>query len=86
MNLVVYSVHNLILMLMLPSSLIAIDGYPRELGNGRGKVCIRGKTFPVAGNVCMDMLMVDLGSADDICDVGAQVSIGDTVSCDNRCG
>merc|ERR1719330_249690 len=54
------------------------DGYPRELGNGKGKVCIRGKTFPVAGNVCMDMLMVDLGSTENICDVGAEVSIGDT--------
>ena len=37
------------------------DGYPRELGNGIGKVCIRGHLFPVAGNVCMDMLMVELG-------------------------
>ena len=41
------------------------DGYPRELGNGVGKVSIRGSIFPVAGNVCMDMLMVDLGPADD---------------------
>ena len=41
------------------------DGYPRELGNGVGKVSIRGNTFPVAGNVCMDMLMVDLGPATD---------------------
>ena len=54
------------------------DGYPRELGNGKGQVCIRGETFPIAGNVCMDMLMVDLGCADDICGVGSQVSIGDT--------
>ena len=31
------------------------DGYPRELGNGVGKVHIRGALFPVAGNVCMDV-------------------------------
>ena len=37
------------------------DGYPRELGNGKGLVNIRGHLFKTAGNVCMDMLMVDLG-------------------------
>ena len=36
------------------------DGYPRELGNGNGQVAIRGHLFPVAGNVCMDMMMVDV--------------------------
>jgi alanine racemase len=53
------------------------DGYPRDLGNGRGKVSIRGKTFPVAGKVCMDMMMVDLGSAEDVDSVGAKVCVGD---------
>ena len=52
------------------------DGYPRELGNGVGKVSIRGAVFPVAGNVCMDMLMVELGPAEDT-DVGSQVVVGD---------
>jgi alanine racemase len=36
------------------------DGYPRSLGNGRGKVLIRGNFFPVIGSVCMDMTMVDI--------------------------
>lgn len=53
------------------------DGYPRELGNGVGRVSIREHTFPVAGNVCMDMLMVELGPEDDK-GVGSQVSVGDT--------
>lgn len=53
------------------------DGYPRELGNGVGKVSIRGSIFPVAGNVCMDMLMVDLGPADDTGE-GSRVAVGDT--------
>lgn len=53
------------------------DGYPRDLGNGRGKVSIRGALFPIAGNVCMDMLMVDLGPAEDVEGVGAQVCVGD---------
>lgn len=54
------------------------DGYPRELGNGTGKVNIRGHLFPVAGNVCMDMLMVELGPAGDKEGAGAQVVVGDT--------
>ncbi len=36
------------------------DGYTRILSNS-AKVLIRGKRFPVAGTVCMDQLMVDLG-------------------------
>ena len=43
-----------------------------------GKVSIRGSTFPVAGNVCMDMLMVELGPADDLAGSGSQVAVGDT--------
>lgn len=54
------------------------DGYPRDLGNGLGSVSIRGHLFPVAGNVCMDMLMVELGPAEDENGVGAQVVVGDT--------
>ena len=54
------------------------DGYPRELGNGIGRVSIRGHLFPVAGNVCMDMLMVELGPAGDKEGIGAQVVVGDT--------
>lgn len=52
------------------------DGYPRELGNGVGMVSIRGKSFPVAGNVCMDMIMIDLGPAEDL-GVGSDVVVGD---------
>jgi alanine racemase len=53
------------------------DGYPRELGNGVGKVAIRGALFSVAGNVCMDMLMVELGPAEEKEGVGATVVVGD---------
>ena len=54
------------------------DGYPRDLGNGLGRVSIRGHLFPVAGNVCMDMLMVELGPAEDKHGIGAQIVVGDT--------
>lgn len=35
------------------------DGYPRALSN-RASVLIRGKRFPVVGNVCMDQIMVNI--------------------------
>ena len=45
------------------------DGYPRELGNGRGHVAIRSKLYPVAGTVCMDMMMIMVGPAEEDSDV-----------------
>lgn len=41
------------------------DGYNRLLSS-RAEVEIRGKRYPVAGRVCMDQFMVDLGSETDI--------------------
>lgn len=42
------------------------DGYPRRLGNGIGKVWIKGQLAPVAGTVCMDMIMVDVTGIADV--------------------
>ncbi|GAC1441978.1 MAG: bifunctional UDP-N-acetylmuramoyl-tripeptide:D-alanyl-D-alanine ligase/alanine racemase [Sediminibacterium sp.] len=36
------------------------DGYSRKLGNGNGKVIVQGRQVPVVGNVCMDMIMIDV--------------------------
>lgn len=36
------------------------DGYPRRLGNGTGRVWVRGQLAPVIGTVCMDMFMADV--------------------------
>ena len=36
------------------------DGYPRRLGNGVGRVLLKGAMAPIAGTVCMDMIMVDI--------------------------
>lgn len=36
------------------------DGYPRELGNGKGTVVIQGQKAPIIGKICMDMCMVDV--------------------------
>ncbi len=53
------------------------DGYPRLLSN-RAEVGIRGHRFRVAGTVCMDMLMVDLGPP-DASGPGRSVAVGDEV-------
>ena len=41
------------------------DGYPRLLSN-KGRVLIKGKTYPIAGRVTMDQTMVDLGPETDV--------------------
>lgn len=49
------------------------DGIPRALGNGSGHVVIQGKKAPIIGNVCMDMLMVNISGID--CSEGDEVVI-----------
>ncbi|MBX2826727.1 MAG: alanine racemase [Flavobacteriaceae bacterium] len=49
------------------------DGISRNLGNGVGKVVINGHSVPIIGNVCMDMLMVDITGID--CKEGDEVII-----------
>ncbi len=49
------------------------DGISRKLGNGVGAVLIAGKKAPIIGNVCMDMLMVDITEID--CKEGDEVVI-----------
>ena len=49
------------------------DGIPRGLSN-RGEIGIGGAGWPIAGRVCMDMLLVDLGAPDG---PGGQVAVGD---------
>ncbi|MDX1420207.1 MAG: alanine racemase [Rubricoccaceae bacterium] len=49
------------------------DGLSRALSN-RGAVGVGGRLWPIAGRVCMDMLMLDLGDPDG---PGAAVRLGD---------
>ena len=39
------------------------DGIPRLIGNKVGKVGIGKKLFPIIGNVCMDMMMINIGNS-----------------------
>jgi len=49
------------------------DGIPRAIGNGKSYVWIHNKKAPIIGNVCMDMIMVDVTSID--CNEGDEVTI-----------
>jgi alanine racemase len=49
------------------------DGIGRQYGNKKGFVTIKGQLAPILGNVCMDMIMVDVTDID--CEEGDDVII-----------
>ena len=49
------------------------DGFDRKLGNGVGEVLINGQRAKVIGNVCMDLIMIDVTNI--IANEGDQVEI-----------
>lgn len=49
------------------------DGLSRRLSNGRGTMLVNGKPVKVAGNICMDMTMLDITGID--CSEGDEVII-----------
>jgi alanine racemase len=51
------------------------DGISRSYGKGKGFVFINGKKAPMIGNICMDMLMVDISGID--CEEGGEVVVFD---------
>jgi Alr-MurF fusion protein len=51
------------------------DGFRRSLSNGNGKVFIRDHACSVAGNVCMDMTIIDISGTDAV--VGDEVIVFD---------
>lgn len=51
------------------------DGIGRIYGNGKGYVVINGKKAPLVGNVCMDMIMVNVTGID--CKEGDEVIVFD---------
>jgi len=54
------------------------DGIGRQYGNGNGYVIVNGKKAPIIGNVCMDMIMVDITAID--CKEGDEIIIFGTQS------
>ena len=59
------------------------DGFIRRLGNGAGKIWVRGQLAPVIGAVCMDMTMIDVTDipgakqGDEVTIFGKEISIQD---------
>ena len=49
------------------------DGINRQYGNGRAGVIVNGQYAPIIGNVCMDILMIDITGLD--CEEGDEVII-----------
>lgn len=49
------------------------DGISRQLGHAEGSVFIHGQEAPILGNVCMDMIMVDVTNI--ICEEGDEVIV-----------
>ncbi|PWT74436.1 MAG: bifunctional UDP-N-acetylmuramoyl-tripeptide:D-alanyl-D-alanine ligase/alanine racemase [Bacteroidetes bacterium] len=58
------------------------DGYPRSLGNGIGKMFLKGKLVPTIGSICMDMTMIDISTVpeavegDEIQIFGKELPVG----------
>jgi len=76
------------------------DGLPRALSN-KGEVLIKGKRYPIAGRVCMDLTLVDVGNSsikpgDEVALIGRQgneaistddvAKLADTISYEVICG
>jgi alanine racemase len=51
------------------------DGIGRQYGNGIGTVRVHGNSAPIVGNVCMDMIMIDVTEVD--CEEGDEVVLFD---------
>lgn len=49
------------------------DGISRQFGNEKGYVTIQGQRVPIIGNVCMDMIMIDVTDID--CNEGDEVVV-----------
>ena len=73
---------------LLKDSVIAVvpvgyaDGVNRKLGNGHWQVVINGKKAPTIGNICMDLMMVDITDVeakegDDVIIFGEMNTISD---------
>jgi alanine racemase len=52
------------------------DGIPRSLSWGKGYVLIQGKKAPIAGTICMDLLMVDISDIPEAREGDGVVLIG----------
>lgn len=59
-----------------------VDGISRNMGNGRVFVKVNGEEAPIVGNVCMDMIMIDVSNIH--CEEGDEVVIFDNQEMVNK--
>lgn len=59
------------------------DGFPRNLGEGKGQFLIRGQICPVVGKVCMDVLMVDVTTCEAVEEGDTALWFGPSLSLKN---
>ncbi len=55
------------------------DGYPRNLGNGVGKMLVNGTLAPIVGNVCMDMTMLNITDLDVVKEGDEAIVFGESL-------
>jgi alanine racemase len=57
------------------------DGYSRKLGNGIGKMWVKGRLAPTIGSISMDLTMIDItgipdvGEGDEVIVFGKELSV-----------
>ena len=61
------------------------DGYPRILGEGNGKMLVKGHLAPVIGSVCMDMTMIDITGIPDVHEGDEVIIFGKELSVQQSC-
>jgi len=60
------------------------DGVMRILGNGKTNFVVKGQVVPTIGNICMDMLMLDISDTKGLKE-GMEVEIfGDQIALENH--
>ena len=58
------------------------DGYPRSLGNGTGKMWLKGHLVPTIGSICMDMTMIDITGLPQVKEGDEIIVFGEELSVD----
>jgi len=60
------------------------DGFNRLFSN-KGRILVNGNSYPIAGRVCMDQCMVDLGPETEVCSGDEVVLIGRSGNAEISC-
>ena len=62
------------------------DGYSRNLGNGAGKMSVKGRLAPTIGSISMDLTMIDITGIPDVREGDEVVVFGKELSVSQLAG